>query len=355
MDHLMRAYGSLAAEIDPEDRLKLLSQGARRNSRNEPTLWKAARRLESDAGEAPSRDARDPPIKSLPMQPVPAPPKAIPPQVLGKAEELPLNPVPATVQQSGPSHWGSTVSDTLMRHIELPPKLPDLPVVESDSESSEDEVTSEKERTDRNAKFDALDAELTEQLNQSSGFTLDVSSLHASIEGLPKRKTLKRQGSGKDRKGKESQGPRAPKASKAPKGPGTGVSRVQHEFARLEMTNVVVSTRSSHVLAQGGFVDGWDDPRMPTISGMRRRGYPPSALRKMCELVGVPTSVIEFGLLENCVREALQALLEAEPHLFPGEEAGDFLDALTPNSCKELSVKLSDQLILVKSPTLQAG
>lgn len=232
MDHLMRAYGSLAAEIDPEDRLKLLSQGTRRNSRNEPTLWRAARRLENDSGEAPSRGSdatTNPPNKSLEKTLPGAPkaraePKEIPPQVLGKAEEIPLNPV-QPVQR--PSHWG-TVSDTLMRHIELPPKLP---VVESESsessESQDDEVTSKERTVDRNAKFDALDAELAEQLNQSSGFTLDVGAkMHTSMEGLPKCKTLK--SSGKDRKkGKESQGPKGPKASKGPKGPGTaGVSRV---------------------------------------------------------------------------------------------------------------------------------
>lgn len=89
----------------------------------------------------------------------------------------------------------------------------------------------------------------------------------------------------------------------------------QHEFARLEMTNVVVSKRKLKRLVEGGYVEGWDDPRMPTISGMRRRGYPPSALLKLCELVGVtkvPTSVIEFSLLENCVRNALQEQVSAK-------------------------------------------
>eukprot|EP00440_Ansanella_granifera_P037704 gb/GFBE01040905.1/.p1 GENE.gb/GFBE01040905.1/~~gb/GFBE01040905.1/.p1 ORF type:complete len:700 (+),score=132.41 gb/GFBE01040905.1/:1-2100(+) len=83
----------------------------------------------------------------------------------------------------------------------------------------------------------------------------------------------------------------------------------QYEFARLEMTNIVVSKRKLKRLVEGGYVEGWDDPRMPTISGMRRRGYPPAALRKLCQLIGVtkvPTSVIEYSLLENCVRDALQ-------------------------------------------------
>lgn len=83
----------------------------------------------------------------------------------------------------------------------------------------------------------------------------------------------------------------------------------QHEFARLEMTHIVVSKRKLKRLVDGGDVDGWDDPRMPTISGMRRRGYPAAALRRMCELIGVTkvaSSVIEFSLLEACVRDALK-------------------------------------------------
>jgi len=81
----------------------------------------------------------------------------------------------------------------------------------------------------------------------------------------------------------------------------------QHEFARLEMTNIVVSKRKLKRLVEGGFVEGWDDPRLPTLSGMRRRGYPPSALRRLCELIGVtkvPTAVILYDLLENCVRDS---------------------------------------------------
>lgn len=83
----------------------------------------------------------------------------------------------------------------------------------------------------------------------------------------------------------------------------------QHEFARLEMTHIVVSKRKLKRLVDGGYVDGWDDPRMPTISGMRRRGYPAVALRKMCELIGVTkvaTSVIQYSLLESCVRDVLE-------------------------------------------------
>jgi len=89
----------------------------------------------------------------------------------------------------------------------------------------------------------------------------------------------------------------------------------QHEFARLEMTHIVVSKRKLKRLVDGGFVEGWDDPRMPTLSGMRRRGYPPSSLRRLCELIGVtkvPTSVIEFNLLEACVRDACKEQTKAK-------------------------------------------
>lgn len=82
----------------------------------------------------------------------------------------------------------------------------------------------------------------------------------------------------------------------------------QYEFARLEMTHIVVSKRKLKRLVDDGVVSGWDDPRMPTVSGMRRRGYPAAALRKFCELIGVTASisVIKYELLEACVRDALQ-------------------------------------------------
>merc|ERR550532_1346532 len=83
----------------------------------------------------------------------------------------------------------------------------------------------------------------------------------------------------------------------------------QHEFARLEMTHIVVSKRKLKRLVDAGIVDGWDDPRLPTLSGMRRRGYPAAALRRLCELIGVtkvPSAFIKFELLEACVRDALK-------------------------------------------------
>ncbi len=81
----------------------------------------------------------------------------------------------------------------------------------------------------------------------------------------------------------------------------------QYEFARRNVTHTVVSKRKLLKLVNEGHVTGWDDPRMPTISGMRRRGYPAAALRDFAERIGVGRreNRAEFGLLEHCVRENL--------------------------------------------------
>ncbi|MDO5308176.1 MAG: glutamine--tRNA ligase/YqeY domain fusion protein [Planctomycetia bacterium] len=81
----------------------------------------------------------------------------------------------------------------------------------------------------------------------------------------------------------------------------------QIEFARLNLTYTVMSKRKLLQLVKGNFVDGWDDPRMPTICGLRRRGYTPEALRIFCKTIGVAkfNSVIDAGVLENAVREDL--------------------------------------------------
>ena len=72
----------------------------------------------------------------------------------------------------------------------------------------------------------------------------------------------------------------------------------------MNMTYTVVSKRKLRELVEGGFVDGWDDPRMPTISGMRRRGYPAAAIRQFCETVGITkvNSTSDVALLEHAVR-----------------------------------------------------
>ena len=81
----------------------------------------------------------------------------------------------------------------------------------------------------------------------------------------------------------------------------------QIEFARLNLTNTVTSKRKLRQLVEEGYVRGWDDPRMPTISGMRRRGYTPLAIRKFCEEIGVAksNSLVDVAMLEHCVRDDL--------------------------------------------------
>lgn len=81
----------------------------------------------------------------------------------------------------------------------------------------------------------------------------------------------------------------------------------QIEFARLGITNTVMSKRKLRTLVEEGYVDGWDDPRMPTLCGLRRRGYTPHSIRDFISRVGVAkvNSTIEYSLLEHCLREDL--------------------------------------------------
>lgn len=81
----------------------------------------------------------------------------------------------------------------------------------------------------------------------------------------------------------------------------------QIEFARLNLNYCVTSKRQCHYLVTNGFVDGWDDPRMVTISGMRRRGFPAAAIRDFCSRIGISKadSTVDFGMLEACVRDDL--------------------------------------------------
>lgn len=82
----------------------------------------------------------------------------------------------------------------------------------------------------------------------------------------------------------------------------------QIEFARLNLTNTVMSKRYLKAMVEEGVVEGWDDPRMPTIAGIRRRGYTPEAVRNFCEAIGVAkaNSTVDISLLEHCVREDLK-------------------------------------------------
>ena len=94
----------------------------------------------------------------------------------------------------------------------------------------------------------------------------------------------------------------------------------QYEFARLNIKRTIMSKRYLKKLVESGAVDGWDDPRMPTIAGRRRRGYTPAALKTFCENIGVSkaNSEVETGFLESCIRdelnnEAERAMAVTEP------------------------------------------
>ena len=87
-----------------------------------------------------------------------------------------------------------------------------------------------------------------------------------------------------------------------------GIYRPQQiEFARLSLSHTITSKRKLRALVTEGLVSGWDDPRMPTLRAMRRRGYPPEALRDFCERIGVAkdANLVELQFLEHCVRERL--------------------------------------------------
>lgn len=81
----------------------------------------------------------------------------------------------------------------------------------------------------------------------------------------------------------------------------------QIEFSRLGITNTVMSKRKLRQLVEEGVVDGWDDPRMPTLCGLRRRGYTPKSIRNFCERIGVSktNSTVDYAFLEHCLREDL--------------------------------------------------
>ena len=86
----------------------------------------------------------------------------------------------------------------------------------------------------------------------------------------------------------------------------------QIEFARLGIDHTVLSKRKLRAMVEGGQVSGWDDPRMPTLCGLRRRGYTPRSIRNFCERVGVAKvpSTVEYGFLEHCLREDLNLTAE---------------------------------------------
>jgi glutaminyl-tRNA synthetase len=87
----------------------------------------------------------------------------------------------------------------------------------------------------------------------------------------------------------------------------------QIEFARLNLTNTVMSKRYLKALVDNGDVESWDDPRMPTIAGLRRRGYTPEAIRDFCDRIGVSkaNSTVDISLLEHCIREDLKEKVQS--------------------------------------------
>ena len=138
----------------------------------------------------------------------------------------------------------------------------------------------------------------------------------------------------------------------------------QIEFGRLNLKYTVLSKRKLTILVQKGIVSGWDDPRMPTIAGLRRRGYTPEAIRDFVERTGVSRtdSVVEYSLLEHCIREDLNkranrvmAVLDPVKLIidnYPDDKV-EWLDAENnpedPNAgtrkipfCKELFIELDD-------------
>jgi glutaminyl-tRNA synthetase len=86
----------------------------------------------------------------------------------------------------------------------------------------------------------------------------------------------------------------------------------QYEFSRLNLAFALTSKRKLNLLVSEGIVSGWDDPRLATLAGMRRRGYPPAAIRDFCSRIGVTKkeNMIEMALLENCIRENLDRAAE---------------------------------------------
>jgi glutaminyl-tRNA synthetase len=113
----------------------------------------------------------------------------------------------------------------------------------------------------------------------------------------------------------------------------------QIEFARLNLTYTVMSKRKLLKLVQGKYVDGWDDPRMLTISGLRRRGYTPRSIRRFCETIGVgkKESWIDMGVLENSIREDLNS--EAPRAMAILDPLKVIIDNYPENSVEEVEAK----------------
>src|SRR6201991_4392847 len=117
----------------------------------------------------------------------------------------------------------------------------------------------------------------------------------------------------------------------------------QYEFARLNMTYTVMSKRKLLQLVNEGYVTGWDDPRMPTISGLRRRGYTPESIREFCDRIGVAKreNMVDVGLLEFCLREHLNKIAMRRMVVF------DPVKVIITNYVKPGTEEGSDELVSV--------
>ena len=118
----------------------------------------------------------------------------------------------------------------------------------------------------------------------------------------------------------------------------------QIEFARLGITNTVMSKRKLRLLVEEGFVTGWDDPRMPTLAGMRRRGYPPAAIRNFCVGIGVAksNSTVEFAQLESCVRDELN--IQADRAMAVLDPLKVVITTLPEDYCEQLPAENNPEL-----------
>ncbi|MEO5862722.1 MAG: glutamine--tRNA ligase/YqeY domain fusion protein [Burkholderiales bacterium] len=142
----------------------------------------------------------------------------------------------------------------------------------------------------------------------------------------------------------------------------------QYEFARLNLTYTVLSKRLLIELVEGNYVDGWDDPRMPTLVGARRRGFTPEALRLFCERIGVSkaASLIDMSVLEDCVREDLNeraprgiAVLDPLKLILDNYPEGQQEDCFAPNHPQKPDlgkrvVKLSKELWIERDDFMEA-
>ena len=141
----------------------------------------------------------------------------------------------------------------------------------------------------------------------------------------------------------------------------------QYEFARLNVTYTVMSKRYLKKLVDEGLVDGWDDPRMPTLCGLRRRGYTPSSILEFVKTAGVSKnySVVDIGVLEHCIRDELNQTAQrriavTEPLKvtivnYPEDQVEYFEVSNNPNdeSAGTRKVPFSRQLYIEKSDFME--